>query len=200
MDKIEILNQYIENMNYIISINDSKAAESLIKNVYSTFISEVDDLPEGLTCYLYGVGSYIEDLNILRAKLVNYKSNLIHQKELREYELKKMLLKESIIKSENQSNSKSDSRKEISTTFKITMERLNKIEVGILTNEEREKLEDMLSSIEVIRNFNDTAKLLSKINNVVKFICEKDEAVMIVVLSYLGDITKLLINQEKGQY
>ncbi|WP_297135333.1 hypothetical protein [Terrisporobacter sp.] len=193
MNKIEILDQYIENMNYIILKNDEEAAQSLIKNTYSTFISDIKDLPEGLTCYLYGVGSYLEDLKILRAKLVNYKSNLIHQKDIREYELKKMALQESIIKAENQINSKSDLKKEISITFKHTIEKLEEIE-EVLSNDDKEKLENMLSSIEITRNSNNKVKLLLKIHNVIKFICEKDKQVIIIVLPYLGDVTKSLSN------
>ena len=193
MNKIEILEKYIENIEYVIKRNDEVMAEKLIKTAYSTFLKEIEDLYEGLTCYFYGVGSYIEDLKILKARLSNYESNLLLEKEKRDYELRKMEL-------QNMNSSTGDQYRLTNSdiqgivTYENIIANLNSIQDDSLSEEEREKLEDMLATIELAKNSRNKSKIINKIESVLKFISNKDANIGMVVLPYLGDTVKFLKN------
>lgn len=187
MNKIEILEQYIERMIQTIDKYDENEAEIFIRNITSTFMNEIVNLHEGLTCYYYGVGSYTDDLKILLSKLINYKSNLMLEKEVRDYEIKKLELEKDAFKY-NESIFKDYKTEYID--FQKTIENLYEIKEEILDFEEKQKIEDMLSTVELAQNTQNKSKAEEKITNIVNYISSKDSEVILIVLPYLGEVLK----------
>ena len=77
-------------------------------------------------------------------------------------------------------------------TIKSTIEDINKIPENILDKEAKEYLEEILYSIETLKEENkDKAK--EKVFKVLKYIIDKGFEVGIAILPYLGEVSKVLI-------
>ena len=76
-------------------------------------------------------------------------------------------------------------------TIKSTIEDINKIPENILDKEAKEYLEEILYSIETLKEENkDKAK--EKVFKVLKYIIDKGFEVVIAILPYLGEVSKVL--------
>lgn len=81
-DKIKMLEDYIEKLETVVANDDTAAAKVLQNEVISVYDHEIDGLKTGLDNYsiaplLSRSPDYIGDARILKAKLENYKLNLL---------------------------------------------------------------------------------------------------------------------------
>lgn len=76
-------------------------------------------------------------------------------------------------------------------TIKSTIEDINKIPDNILEKEDKEYLEEILYSIEALKD-KEKDKAKEKIFKVLKYIIDKGFEVGIVILPYLGEVSKIL--------
>lgn len=69
---------------------------------------------------------------------------------------------------------------------------IQKLPEDVLSQEDKDELEEKLAAVEVARNGKDKEKLASKVVNVLKYITDKGVEVGIAVLPYLGEIPKII--------
>ena len=90
----------------------------------------------------------------------------------------------------NQNNNTSNASINQNITIKSTIEDINKIPDNILDKEAKEYLEEILYSIETLKEENkDKAK--EKVFKVLKYIIDKGFEVGIAILPYLGEVSKV---------
>ena len=203
MSKIEIINEYIEKCMDIISAKDVIQAQRFQDEIIGVFGSEIPNITSNLDNYVgfYGQSravNYIGDADLLKAKLINYKSNIEMEEKRQADDLEKLRLQQSILTINNNNSNNSSSIASASSTVTISiqqvLENIYKLSDATLSKEEKEVLEEKLSAIEVAKNTKDNAKLSSKIGSVLKYITDKGIEVGIAVLPYLGEISKLIQN------
>ena len=78
MDKMSILNSYIEKCDENIERKDPSKSEILMDEVIGVFEAEIPDIKSQLTMYGWGESSvnYPKDLAVIKAILMNYRANL----------------------------------------------------------------------------------------------------------------------------
>ena len=138
-------------------------------------------------------GDEIRDLELLRHKLENYRSDLIASEHRRITELEKQKPYPAItITNDNKSLSESHATATMSFSFTDTLQNIAGLPSNVLTPEEKEELEEKLLALEGARNNQDKARVGVKIGSVLKYIAEKGVEVAIATLPYLGEIAKLI--------
>ena len=101
-------------------------------------------------------------------------------------------LQQLIINNENKASASSSAV--VTVSISNTIELINKLPADVLSNKEKEELEEKLSAIEVARTSGNKEKIVGKVGNVLKYIADKGIEVGIAALPYLGEISKLIQN------
>ncbi|WP_317856041.1 hypothetical protein [Chakrabartyella piscis] len=204
MDKIELINSYIEKCNHV-KREDAKRLASII---YSVFATDIKGLSRGIhQGKVYVIGDvdrydYLDDIVILKEKLSKYAIDLEDVNREKEYEIEKLRLQAEVLKSsvtvnntnnnQSQSQSVSESTANVTISIKQVINRIENLSPNILSDEEKSELEDKMSAIEIAKNSKDKKKLMDKLGSVLEYITNKGVEVGIAVLPYLGDISKFI--------
>lgn len=80
----------------------------------------------------------------------------------------------------------------VTISISNTIELINQLPPDVLSDQEKEELEEKLSAIEVAKTSGNKEKLIGKVNNVLKYIADKGIEVGIAALPYLGEISKFV--------
>ena len=194
MGQIDILNNYIEKCNKVIEEKNNERAFFFQEELIQKFSKKIDI---SVIDYYGGVSGYVEEnlkknciknVENIRDELIAYKENL---------EKEPLPTGPKTVFNFNQNQTMRDSMNmEVSVDNNITLSLdqtfmlINQIPDEILSTQEKEILEDKLSSVAVLQSKNDKEKLSSKIGAILKFIADKGFDVLIAVLPYLTSILK----------
>lgn len=194
------MNKYDE---YISKYNDLSTESDYIEycnSVVNLFANEIQGISKNKPYISPLTGERTNCLtNEEYAKLLKEKLELKKNNDI--YELEKLRLQAEISKASIQvtatggnanANSTSNALSTVTVTLDQTVNTINEIPSDILSDEEKEELEEKLSALEVARNSGDKGKLSSKVGNVLKYIADKGIEVGIASLPYLGEISKLI--------
>lgn len=198
MDKMSILNSYIEKCDENIERKDPPKSEILMEEVIGVFEAEIPDIKSQLTMYGWGESSvnYPKDLAVIKAILMNYRANLKREDDIRSAELEMLRLKQSILNINNTNNNEALSTAEasvaVTVTIKQTLESINNLPDDILSKEDKESLEEKVASLELLTKSGDKEKASKKLGSILKYVADKGIEVGIALLPYLGEISKLL--------
>ena len=178
-NKIKLIDGYIEKCK---KCKLPTEAENLIEEIIGVFNKEIEDITLKLDSYdmtrLYGDNTpinYIGDINLLKAKLENYKATL-------EYELEKAKKTDYPLVSVQQ-----NSNINISIDFDQTITSIESIPNDILSQEEKEQIEGKLSGLKTEQ---DKSALWSRVQGILKWLADKSIDVGIASLPYIVDRLK----------
>ncbi len=202
MGKIESLCDYIKQCDSCISDSDRNEAEKLANKIIGIYSDEISNITANLDMYFPHFGGvsvdYLGDIEILKAKLVNYKDNLELTETQKIKDLEKLKLQQSIMTinntatNANENTASSVATSNVKVSFEQVIENINDLPNDILTQDEKDELEDKLAGIESALKKKDKVKLSAKLGGVVKYIADKSFDVGIAVLPYLGEVAKYI--------
>lgn len=185
-EKIQQIDEYIDQLNKAITEKDSTEAERLVKMIIAVYENEIDNIANGLDNYSYdylalsdncninnAVDNYIKDAITLMAKLKNYKSNL-----------QAGLCKTS---DNNQSiNITNDIQQNMQNSIAVSLEQIltdiHALSQEDLSEEDKEKLYGKLTALSVEKTKEGKWK---KVKEILKWIVDKSVEVGIAVLPYI---------------
>ena len=133
------------------------------------------DYPEQLNC----LEKLILQMEVYRAELMD------------EYNMQQNQTNSQNININNQNNNTANASINQNITIESTIEDINKIPDNILDKEAKEDLEEILYSIEALKD-KDKYKAKEKIFKALKYIIDKGFEVGIAILPYLGEVSKIL--------
>lgn len=181
--KIELIDKYIKESDEIIKGNIVVEAENMQDEIISVFSSEISNIKEGLSNYnICGIydenykADFIKDLKLLKAKLENYKANICSNED--NYGNKNSIQNQVITNIYNN----------IEVSINSTIEQINQFSEDILTQEEKEFIEEKLSSIERLMKNKDKSGVKSKLLSIIKYLGDKSIDVIIALLPLMGSI------------
>ena len=140
----------------------------------------------------------------MQQKLKFYKATLLDEKKKAEekkteQDIEKLRLKAEISRASIQvtayggdanANSSSTATAQVTITIQQTIESIKSLPTNVLSDEDKEDLEDKLSAIELSSKRDDKQSTINKIGKVLKYITDKGVEVGIATLPYLGEIAK----------
>ena len=198
MNKMSVLNSYIEKCDENIERKDPSKAEILMDEVIGVFEAEIPDIKSQLTMYGWGESSvnYPKDLAVIKAILMNYRANLKREDDIRSAELEMLRLKQSILNINNTNHNEASSEANANVTVVVTVnqaiEGINNLPENVLSKEEKESLEEKVASLELLTKSGDKVRASKKLGAILKYVADKGIEVGIALLPYLGEISKLL--------
>ncbi len=174
--KIKIIDDYIHKIDQIVSEDDDVAAEELQSEIHGVYCHEIRRFDSQLDSNIglktnYTV-DYIGNLKKIKAKLANYKTNLLSGIYSKTSE-SNVSVNQSVVQ-------------EVSSTITITLEStvssINHLPDNVLSDEQKEMLNGKLASIsaETVKE-----KRWEKVKNTLKWIAEKGIEVGEIALPYI---------------
>ena len=194
-EKIKKLEEHIEECRNILDKKKPKEAESQIKKIKKAYegtkqfnTKQYDEYDTGFISMLEANSPLqLNRLEGLISKLEVYRAELIDEYNTQK---KQNQTNQQNININNQNNNTSNASINQNITIKSTIEDINKIPDNILDKEAKEYLEEILYSIETLKEENkDKAK--EKVFKVLKYIIDKGFEVGIAILPYLGEVSKV---------
>ncbi len=121
MNKIEMIQSYIERCDEVIIANDIIVAEKLQDEIIGVFESEISDIKNMLNNYGYNYESvdFIGDVKLLKQKLILLLVNIKEEKEKRTYELELLRLKQPQVSAHAEANPTLTSKMTTNITVKL---------------------------------------------------------------------------------
>ncbi|MBQ3409290.1 MAG: hypothetical protein IJH12_08825 [Clostridia bacterium] len=181
--KIELIDKYIKESDEIIKGNIVVDAENIQDEIISVFSSEISNIKEGLSNYnMYGIYNenykvdFIKDLKLLKAKLENYKANICCNED---NDGNKNSIQNQVI---------TNIYNNIEVSINTTIEQIKQFPEDILKQEEKEFIEEKLSSIERLMKNKDKSGVKSKLLSIIKYLGDKSIDVIIALLPLMGSI------------
>lgn len=189
MSKTSIISSYISKCNKIIENKNINEAKLLISEIVAVYNKEIPNITDNLESYWYETNpNYIKDITLIKAQLSNYKSNI--KTFGRNIENTSTILN---INNNSSSNSLTKVENNIAITLEQTIEVINKIPKSILSDEEKEELEDKLAGLQSAIESKDKDKIGKKIINVVKYAIEKGPTVYVAISSFINFIIQKVV-------
>lgn len=185
MSKTSIISSYISRCKKVLEDKDIEEAIELEDEIVSVYDAEIKELTTGLNNYA-DLGcpreiNCLKNIKLLKAKLENYRSNL------KRTPIEKVNAKNTTL---NINNSLSTSiNNEISITLEQTMKNINDIPSNILTDDEKQELEDKLASLQLAVNSKNKEKIRTKLLNVLKFVVNKGPETYIAIADFVIFLT-----------
>ncbi|MCL2459967.1 MAG: hypothetical protein FWF19_01215 [Euryarchaeota archaeon] len=199
MDKIAFIEEYIGKCDIVITNNDIDEAKKLQKEIVRTFSSEIGNIHSGLSNYRpfiagvgkktnpqYGSGNlsadYLEDIGLLRQKLINYICNIEEERSKREHELELARLKQPLVSAHAEANPVQNQSVIVRVTLEQTLKLIDDISEDNLSSADKKALKEQLYSLEGIKTTNDKNELWNKAKEILKFIADKGADAAIAAL------------------
>lgn len=193
MSKIEDLNEYIKQCEYMRN-NTDKEIENYIEKIIYIYEAEIPTITNRLDMYSYydenSSVNYKEDLEKVKAILGNHRSNIEIEEQKRKDELEIARLKQTNIKLNNSSSSMSTNT--INISIEQVMDCISEIPDEVMSKDEKDDLEDKVSGIDAAIKSGKKDKAKEKILSVLKFLADKGADALIAMLPYLGQMAGLL--------
>lgn len=89
-------------------------------------------------------------------------------------------------------NNNANASATVTISISNTIELINQLPPDVLSDQEKEELEEKLSAVEVAKTSGNKEKLMGKVGNVLKYIADKGIEVGIATLPYLGEISEFI--------
>lgn len=183
MSKTSIISNYINKCEQVLEKRDENAAEELEEEIVSVYCAEIKDITVGLDNYVgysHNV-NFLKDIKILKAKLENYRSDIKRERIDKNNETNTTF---------NINNSSTTNiNNKINITLEQTIKNITDISSDILSDDDKQKLEDKLASLQVSVNLKDKEKSGKKLLNVIKFAIEKGPETFIAISNFINFIT-----------
>ena len=185
MSKTSIISSYISKCKKVLEDKDIEVAKELEDEIVSVYYAEIKELTTGLDNYA-GLGypreiNFLKDIKLLKAKLENYRS------DLKRTPMEKASTKNTTFNINNSSSTSINN--EISITLEQTMKNINDIPSNILTDDEKQELEDKLESLQLAVNSKNKEKIGTKLLNVLKFVINKGPETYIAIADFINFLT-----------
>lgn len=185
MSKTSIIGSYISRCKKVLEDKDIEAAKELEDEIVSVYYAEIKELTTGLDNYA-GLGypreiNFLKDIKLLKAKLENYRS------DLKRTPMEKVSTKNTTVNINNSSSTSINN--EISITLEQTMKNINDIPSNILTDDEKQELEDKLASLQLAVDSKDKEKIGTKLLNVLKFVINKGPETYTAIADFINFLT-----------
>lgn len=185
MTKTRIISSYIKKCESVLESKNMAEAEELVDEIIAVYSGEINDITVGLDSYagLYYDRKidYLRDIKFLKAKLENYRSDIkrtpVGVNKGNTYNISAT------------STSTSTVNNEIKITFEQTIENINKLSPSILSDDEKQELEDKLASLRVVADSKDKDKIGKKLLSVLKFAITKGPETFIAISNFINFIT-----------
>jgi len=196
MAKAKFVQEYINKCETILEDKDIKKADILQDDIIAVFEKEIPNICNRLDNYNHYCSDkpvdFLGDLSKLQQILTNHLADLEREDEIRKDELEKLKLKQSIlnINNTNTNSANATATSTVTITIEQTIKNISQIPDTILSQSEKEELEDKISALEVAK-INPT-KLKNKLPGILKYIADKGVDVGVALLPYLGEIAKLI--------
>lgn len=192
MNKVELIESYINRCEEVIITKNTNKANILTKEIVAVFENEIEDIKNELNRYsgaaLFGDAiDYISDLTLLKQKLINYKINVESENEKMKYDLELAKLKQPQISANAEASSTQTTSvsANIAITIGQTLEKIDSIKDESINATDKEKLKDYLYSLEGIKTTNNKNKFWEKSKEVLKFIVDKGADAAVALLPYI---------------
>ena len=191
--RIKKLEEHIEECKNILNRKIPNEAVCQIKKIKKAYegtkkftVSEIFNYDFDEFCIKSNIPEELNRLEQLIEQMEVYRAELID-----EYNTEQNKTNPANININNQNNNTANASINQNITIKSTIEDINKIPDNILDKEAKEYLEEILYSIETLKEKNkDKAK--EKVFKVLKYIIDKGFEVGIAILPYLGEVSKVL--------
>lgn len=185
MSKTSIISSYISRCKKVLEDKDIEAAIELEDEIVSVYDAEIKELTTGLNNYA-DLGcpreiNCLKNIKLLKAKLEHYRSNL------KRTPIGKVNAKNTTLNINNFSSTSINN--EISITLEQTMKNINDIPSNILTDDEKQELEDKLASLQLAVNSKNKEKIGTKLLNVLKFVVNKGPETYIAIADFINFLT-----------
>lgn len=197
MGKVESLDEYILQCDVVKQLG--RADKSIfIDKIVCIFEGEIPTITNRLDSYgFYSEGKQSDldgDIDKIYGILVNYKNNIDLEVCKRKDELELARLGQSNIHLNNTSTNTVSNTNSINIHISIeqAIELMNQIPDEVISQEEKNDLEDKLSGIEQAVKTGKKDRAKDKIVGVLKFLADKGADALIVMLPYLGQMAGLL--------
>ena len=183
-EKVKEIDRYISDINKILDSNDSDKAKDMQKKIIAVFGEEIMHLSKGLSNYSlqalndgYFKPDYIGDLNLIKAKLENYKTDLYPKNINNDIPILKNEIK---------------IYNDINISITNTIQNIQRLPENVLSNEDKESIEEKLNTIERLMNEKDHENAKSRVLNVVRWLADKSVDAAIAILPLIGSISSKL--------
>lgn len=186
MDKIELIEEYIDNCDVVLHNKNQRHAEDLEDDILGVFSGEIDNIRERLDLYhaVSGV-DHLKDISLLRQKLINYKMNLLEEEKKREYELELARLKQPSVTNVASAHQTQTTTIDVKIDIEQTIKQVEEIPTEILSFDDKEKLKEYLYSLEGIKASKNKNLFWEKTKDVFKFLADKGADAAIAMLPYI---------------
>lgn len=202
MNKIELLDKYIQELTNVIP-TDIVKVEMLIEDVTKIILSQDDVHSLALYYYMSDRPNYIKDIRKLKSKL-EYdkavlldeleKAILITKEEKEKRELERLRLQSEISKNgiqvnayggSSNANSTANSSSIVTISIEQTIGAIDEIPSDVLSEEEKERLQNDLYTLEGIKTTKNKKKFWDKAKPILSFLTEKGADALIAVAPYI---------------
>lgn len=195
MSKIEFIDNYIKKCEDILTNGNKEQKAEIFNQIISTFSSEIENIKLGFFLEStfrgndHSVSTSIDqDLLTLEKKIILLKLNLLEEEKMKEYELKLANINSvnisynSPLSTVTNTNTNTNN---VSVDIKIITEQIDQLPTDLLTDEEKNQLNDDLYSLEREKITEDKNKIWQKTKPILKFISEKGADVAIAAMPYI---------------
>ncbi len=182
MNKEKKLLEYINKCDEILMSRNQLEIKNLRKEIIGVYGNEISNIKGQLNAYgVVPKDLTIEeekrDIQLLKAKLENYKDNL-------EMELEKYHNENNNGTNININNSSTASNiVNVNITLEQIMKSILELPEQILSNEDKEEFEDKINALKEAINSKDKEKISQKINRLINFALEKGPAIITLASS-----------------
>jgi len=187
MDKISFIQVYIDKCDTITSSNDWCDAGKTEDEIIGVFSNEIKNITNRLTGYHYnGDSNHIENIKILKQKLLNHAANIKEERSKREHELELARLKQPNISAHAEASPTQNQNASVAVSVAVSLEQSLKLIEDIsenkLSSSDKESLRELLYSLEGVKATKDKSKFWSKSKDILKFVADKGADAAIAAL------------------
>lgn len=190
MNKLEFIKSYIDKCDEVISSQSTSKANKLQDEIIGVFESEIKDIRSMLSTYSMIFDNpvdFIEDIRIIKQKLLNYFFNIQVEQEKMNHEIELAKLKQPCVSAYAESNPMQTATmtSNINITIEQTVTKINHISESSLSKQDKETLVELLSSLDESKAINDKSKFWEKTKGVLKFLADKGADAAIATIPYI---------------
>jgi len=187
MNKIELIQEYIDKCEAVMSSNNHNEAKILQQEIVVVFKSEIPSIIDKLSNYSGGGRGkdFMDDLRILKPKLTNYVCNIKEEHSKREHELELVRLNQLHISTHVEANPTQNQTLNATITLNNTIKQIDDIPEDSLSENSKDELKELLYSLEGIKGTKNKGKTWDKAKEILKFLVDKSADTAIAVLPYI---------------